>query len=52
MSIRAIAGLLGVGTVHREMVSLTGVPDGTPDREDYPPVKASRIAAGTVPYTR
>ena len=34
MSIRAIAGLLGVGvgTVHREMVSLSGVPDGTPDR--------------------
>jgi len=36
MSIRAIAGLLGVGvgTVHREMVSLSGVPDGTPDTGD------------------
>lgn len=36
MSVRAIASLLGVGvgTVHREMVSLSGVPDGTPDGED------------------
>jgi len=39
MSVRAIASLLGVGvgTVHREMVSLQGVPDGTPDREDQSP---------------
>ena len=36
MSVRAIASLLGVGvgTVHREMVSLSGVPDGTPDGEE------------------
>ena len=36
MSVRAIASLLGVGvgTVHREMMSLPGVPDGTPDGED------------------
>ena len=36
MSVRAIASLLGVGvgTVHREMVALSGVPDGTPDGED------------------
>ena len=39
MSIRAIASLLGVGvaTVHREMVSLPGVPDGTPDKDDQSP---------------
>jgi hypothetical protein len=36
MSVRAIASLLGVGvgTVHREMMSLPGVPDGTPDGQD------------------
>ena len=36
MSVRAIASLLGVGvgTVHREMMSLQGVPDGTPDGQD------------------
>ena len=36
MSVRAIASLLGVGvgTVHREMVALSGVPDGTPDGQD------------------
>jgi len=39
MSVRAIASLLGVGvgTVHREMVSQSGVPDGTPDRDDESP---------------
>ena len=33
MSVRAIAKLLGVGvgTVHREMAQLSGVPNGTPD---------------------
>ena len=40
MSVRAIASLLGVGvgTVHREMVSQSGVPDGTPDRDDESPL--------------
>lgn len=39
MSVRAIASLLGVGvgTVHREMMLLSGVPDGTPDQEDQSP---------------
>ena len=37
MSVRAIASLLGVGvgTVHREMMSEPGVPDGTPDGQDH-----------------
>ena len=36
LSVRAIASLLGVGvgTVHREMVSLSGVPDRTPDGQN------------------
>ncbi len=36
MSVRAIAKLLGVGvgTVHRELAQLSGVPDGTPDDSD------------------
>ena len=51
MSVRAIAGLLGVGvcTVHREMVSLSGVPDGTPDPEDQ---SASTLGTDGKQYPR
>ena len=51
MSIRAIAGLLGVGvgTVHREMVSLSGVPDGTPDTDDQ---SASTLGTDGKQYPR
>ena len=51
MSCRAIANLLGVGvaTVHREMVSLSGVPDGTPDTEDQ---SASTLGTDGKQYPR
>ena len=38
MSVRAIARLLGVGvgTVHRELAHVSGVPNGTPDGDEDP----------------